>query len=342
MSPTNALIFGAGGVGCVYGYIMHKGGARVTAVCRTNYIAVKERGILIHSQIFGTCRYHPTAVQTAAEAAQHGPFDYIIVASKAFRETPALIRDAVTPGHTTVVLAQNGIGIEEEYARLYPSNPIVSGVVYLPVTQTEPGVVAMAALERFEIGTYPANASAKAKQAVQRLSEIWTAGGATAPVLDDVQPLRWLKVAINAAWNPTTALTLCDDANYLRSSSTSEKTVVRIMQEVGLVATAAGYPDAITDETIAKDLERPRARLETGGKEPSMLTDVRENRPIEVEAILGNILRIGKKHGVTELPYLELLYTLASARDYELRRPQSWKPISFAVSKSSVQQNGQS
>ena len=105
--------------------------------------------------------------------------------------------------------------------------------------------------------------------------------------------------------------------------------VIKIMKEVGRVATAEGYPDVITDEAIENDLERPRARLTVGGKEPSMLTDVRFNRPIEVEAILGNTLRLGEKHGL-ETPYLELLYTIATGRNYELSRPESWKPISFA------------
>ena len=101
------------------------------------------------------------------------------------------------------------------------------------------------------------------------------------------------------------------------------------MKEVGRVATAEGYPNVITDEAIAKDLERPRARLAVGGKEPSMLTDVRFNRPIEVEAIVGNTLRLGERHGI-DTPYLELLYTLATGRNYELSKPESWKPISFA------------
>ena len=101
------------------------------------------------------------------------------------------------------------------------------------------------------------------------------------------------------------------------------------MLEVAGVATSEGYPNAITDEGIEKDLDRPRSRLKAGGKEPSMLTDVRAHRPIEVEAILGNTLRIAEKHGM-ETPYLELLYTLATARNYELDRPSSWNPISFA------------
>ena len=105
--------------------------------------------------------------------------------------------------------------------------------------------------------------------------------------------------------------------------------VKKIMHEIGRVATAAGYPNAITDDLIEKDLERPRSRLKTSGKEPSMLTDVRANRPIEVEAILGNTLRFAERFGV-ETPYVELLYTLAKGRNFELERPPSWKDISFA------------
>jgi 2-dehydropantoate 2-reductase len=207
-----ALIFGAGGVGCVYGYILHKAGVEITAVCRTNYEAVKDRGIFINSQIFGeNCHFKPCATRTVADASKNGPFEYIIVASKAFPGTAAMIKNAVTPGQTAIVLAQNGIAIEEDYVKLYPDNTIVSGVVYLPVTQTAPGLVEMAALERFEIGPYPArNASAKAREQTQQLSELWKAGGATAPVFDDVQPVKWLKVAINVRL-PTSVCTCFTD-----------------------------------------------------------------------------------------------------------------------------------
>jgi len=322
---TGALIFGAGGVGCVYGYILHKAGASVTAVCRTNYAAVQERGILVRSKIFGRAHFKPIAVKTATESARYGPFDYIVVCSKAFPGTAEIIKDAVTP-QSAIVLAQNGIGIEEEYARLYPNNTIISGVVYLPVTQVEPGIVEHGPLERFEIGTSPANATPEAKAQAQGFSDLFKAGGATCPVQDDIQVKRWIKVAVNACWNSVCALTLCDDANYLRSSPDAETMMRKIMREVGLVATADGYENVVTEEVIEWDLQRPRSRLETGGKEPSMLTDVRAGRPLEVEAILGNTLRIGQKHCVST-PYLELLYTLAKGRDYALAPDAEWKPI---------------
>jgi len=322
---TRALIFGAGGVGCVYGYILHKAGVAVTAVCRTNYNAVKERGILVRSKIFGRAHFNPTTVKTVAESARHGPFDYILVCSKAFPGTAKMISDAVSP-QSAIVLAQNGIAIEEEYAQLYRNNTIISGVVYLPVTQVEDGIVEHGPLERFEVGTFPASASQEAKAKAQGLSDLFKAGGGTCPVYDDIQVKRWIKVAINASWNSVCALTLCDDANYLRSSPNAEDMIRKIMQEVGRVATADGQANAVTEEAIESDLQRPRSRLATGGKEPSMLTDVRAGRPMEVEAILGNTLRTGQKHGVST-PYLELLYTLARGRNYAISPDAEWKPI---------------
>jgi 2-dehydropantoate 2-reductase len=318
---VSILIFGAGGVGCVYGYILDKAGCEVTAVCRTNYEAVKAHGFTIRSALWGRVQYHPRAIRAVADVSTHP--DYIVVCSKAFPGTASLIKEAIGP-NTAIVLAQNGIAIEEEYAELYPNTTIISGVVYLPVTQVEPGVVEHGPLERFEIGTFPANASARAKAQTEEFSSFFTKAGANAPVFDDVQTMRWPKLAVNASLNPTTALTLCDDGNLLRSSDLADEMVLTIMRQVGKVASAAGYE--ITEEFIQEKINFHRARKETGGKEPSMLTDIRFERPIEVDAIVGNTVMIAKRHGV-EVPHLELLFALAKARNFALVKGDEWKPI---------------
>ncbi|KAI5365378.1 Putative ketopantoate reductase ApbA/PanE, 6-phosphogluconate dehydrogenase-like domain superfamily [Septoria linicola] len=326
--PANILVFGTGGVGCVYATILEKGGARVTTVCRSNYDAVKEKGIWMRSAKWGHVRTYPNVVKTCSEAQElYGPFDYIVVASKAFPGTEDLIAKAVTPGKTTIVLAQNGIAIEEAYANQFPSNTIISGVVYLPTTQVSPGVVEHGTLlEQFEIGTYPASASPSFQAQVQRLSDIFAAFGAKAPVHADIQPRRWIKLAVNASFNPMTALTLCDDGNLLRSSPMAISVARDVMREVGRLATAAGYPDIITEDEIEYHMARHAGRIETGGKEPSMLVDVRHERQIEVEAILGNAVRKAEELKV-DVPYLRMLYVLAKGRDFAIARNEEWKPI---------------
>ena len=57
-----------------------------------------------------------------------------------------------------------------------------------------------------------------------------------------------------------------------------------------------------------------------------MLTDIRNGRPLEVEAILGNTVRIAKKLGV-DAPYIELLYALTKGLNFSTVRNEEWKPL---------------
>lgn len=98
-----------------------------------------------------------------------------------------------------------------------------------------------------------------------------------------------------------------------------------VMREVGRVATACGY-DTITEESVKEHMKRHHERMYTGGKPPSMLQDVQHGRPIEVEAILGNAVRIARDVKV-EVPYLRLLYALAKGLNFSLVKDEAWRPI---------------
>jgi 2-dehydropantoate 2-reductase len=320
------LIFGTGGVGCIYAYILIEAGVEVTCVCRSNYQQVLEHGISLDSALFGKVSCKPNVVKTVSDSHTFGPFDYILVCAKNFPGEAQLIAPAVTE-NTAIVLCQNGLDTEPEYATQYPKNTLISGVVYLPTTQVSPGQVKMGPLQLLHVGTYPPNAGPEAKQAAQEFTNVFTKGGGIIQLHDDVQPQRWVKLAVNAAWNPLCALTQCDDANLLRSSAAAGDTLVDIMREVASVATASGYPGAVSEEEIQRQMERPKERLVIGGKEPSMLTDVREGRRLEVEAILGNVVRRARRLGV-EIPKLEMTYVLTSALNFAMQKPQGeWKPI---------------
>lgn len=324
---TKALVFGTGAVGCVYGYILHKAGVRVVTACRSNYEAVKEAGITIRSALYGNVHYQPIAVRSLADANSHGPFDYILVCSKAFPGGSNQIETAVSP-ETSIVVAQNGIGIEEEYLERYPNNTIISGVVWVPTAQVAPGVVVMGPNERLDLGTYPADAPTSAKAKVDILSKLWVAGGGNAPVYDDIQARRWLKLSVNFAFNPISALTRCDGSNFLLSSEVADDLIVKVMRQVGQIAAAEGYTD-ITEESIQERMKYHRARTQTGGKDPSMLMDVKAGRPIEVDAILGNTLRIARKHGI-DVPLVEMLYGLARALNFSIVKDERWVPLLLA------------
>lgn len=152
MAPK-ILLFGSGAIGTIYVYLLQKAGCEVVAVCRSNYEAAKKDGFHINSAIYGDgLHIQPDVVRTPQEAADnHGEFDYILVCSKAMPNlkpsTPEIIRPAVTKKRTCIVLIQNGVGIEDEYADAFPENPLLSCVVYLPTTQISPGHIEMGNFE---------------------------------------------------------------------------------------------------------------------------------------------------------------------------------------------------
>lgn len=75
------LLLGFGGVGALYAFVLHQAGANITAVCRSNYETVKEHGINIVSEKYGTfLNWHPEHVVRSADDIKDTNFDctYII------------------------------------------------------------------------------------------------------------------------------------------------------------------------------------------------------------------------------------------------------------------------
>ena len=143
---SNILVFGTGAIGSVYASILCRAGVPVTCVCRSSYDAVKSNGLRIRSTIFGELYTRPNVVKSVHEAlsVSRKPFNFIVVCTKAtFQSTSAAleaIEAAVLPEATTIVLIQNGLGVEKAYHQAFPWVQIISGVAYLPTTQLYPGV----------------------------------------------------------------------------------------------------------------------------------------------------------------------------------------------------------
>lgn len=110
--------------------------ASISTVARSNYDAIRENGLQVESHIFGhetlqfEDAYHSSSIDTPKRK-----FSYIFVTTKALTHiTPSLsesIAPYVTPGPTgtTIVLAQNGVGIEDQIRLRWPNNCIITCVV---------------------------------------------------------------------------------------------------------------------------------------------------------------------------------------------------------------------
>ncbi|KAK3723262.1 hypothetical protein LTR37_001985 [Vermiconidia calcicola] len=330
--PPEVLLLGAGSIGAVHIYQLQQAGCNITAVCRSNYDVVKEQGFHLTSVRFGNVVYKPHRVVKDLEECSDVTFDYVLVCTKSFPESKPSLSDILKPAvsgrpDTAIVLAQNGIGIEEEISQAFLDNPVLSGVVYCPATQTAPGYVDYPEmLNLLELGTYPSDAPHRHKAAATSFAELTIKGGGGAEVHDNIQIARWSKLAMNAPWSPICALTLCCDGDFLLTSEPyAHELVWAIMLEIIELARAVGIAD-VTEEVARKKLSIATKRAETGtGREPSVLQDIRQGRTFEVEAIVGNAVRMGRQYSVA-MPRLETIYALLKARYVAMmssRKPDS-------------------
>ena len=308
------LVFGTGGLGTVYAWVLSKSGY-VTTVCRSNFDEVSRNGFTIHSTLWGNdLKVRPIVARTVSEAVDLNrgkPFDFVVITAKAIPTNPStaeLIKPAVSQS-TTLVLIQNGIGIEEEFATTYPDNALLSTVAYLPATQVSPGVVHHKEVERLHVGTYPADATPEAKEAAKTFTELVCSAGATAKLHDDIQFERWSKLLVNGSWNPICALTRQRDRQFIDAHDDSLGFIRDVMLEISAVAQACGYEE-VNESLVNYQIGRATVR-ELPGVQPSMMADALAGKSLETEAIVGNVVRIAKSKEV-RVPLLRSIYLLSN------------------------------
>ncbi|GAA95427.1 uncharacterized protein L969DRAFT_101548 [Mixia osmundae IAM 14324] len=168
--PLEILVIGLGAVGTIYSYILSESKrARVTAIARSSYPVIAERGIDIHSDKFGEIpHWKPYRIVSSSNEAADRAYDFIICTFKAlpdviptaellapFMPSSADNASATGAGAPTVVLIQNGIGIEKPVQASFPGIIIISVVAWIGANVLDKGAtVEHGMLEKLVIGYY--------------------------------------------------------------------------------------------------------------------------------------------------------------------------------------------
>ncbi|MDD5036726.1 MAG: 2-dehydropantoate 2-reductase [Methylococcaceae bacterium] len=301
------LIIGAGAVGSFYGSLLAKQGAEVSLLARSDYLYVKEHGIEIEGKQ-GVQHFQPAQVVNSAAAMTEKP-DYVLLCTKVVEgaDRVGLLKDAVGP-NTAIVLVSNGIDIEAEIARAFPGHELISGLAFICVTRTAPGKILHQAYGRLVLGNYPRGISEK----TQALCSAYQQAGIHCEANENITAARWQKCVWNAAFNPLSVLSGgLATADIL---GTQESFVRAIMEEIIAIAKAAGYP--LPDDTVELNISHTR---KMPPYKTSMLVDYEAERPMEIEAILGNAVRYGQRLKVS-IPHLESVYALMKMRELQLAK----------------------
>jgi 2-dehydropantoate 2-reductase len=297
----HVLVIGAGAVGALFGSVLAKQGARVDVVCRSDHDVVSREGYSIRSQVFGDYRFRPKRVLgDVAESAAAA--DYVLLTVKMLPDVDrvALLRPAVGE-HTTIVLIQNGVDIEPEVAAAFPDNELLSALAFIAVSRAAAGEVIHHALGSLTMGSYPTGISA----AAQKLAALFETGGVPCKLTDEVVGARWQKAVWNTPFNPISILGGGLDTAAMLRTDEDRNFIRKAMHEVCAIAAAAGYPQSpkLVEAMIANTLKMPAYKT-------SMALDYENGREMEIEAILGNVVREAQRLQVA-VPALDSIYALS-------------------------------
>jgi len=292
----HALIIGAGAIGSFYGAILKRAGCTVSAVVRSEYDAVKAHGFRFESPL-GDISWQPDHLYKDGDRPDSTP-DYVILATKVLpgSDRAGLVRPWVGEG-TNIVLIQNGLDIERELADAFPENPIISCLAFIAVSRVAPGEIKHNAYGRLVMGRYPSGLD----DHCQALSDLFVEGGIDIKLTEEVVRERWLKCLWNTPFNPLSVLANGADTYTMLDTPGGEKLVREMMQEVIDTAAADGHslPSQIIDSNIEGTRKMPAYKN-------SMALDYLNDRPIELDAILGNVVAIAQQHNVP-VPRLETM-----------------------------------
>ena len=250
---------------------------------------------------------HPICVTDSL--AQAGRQDLVILALKAHQVADVAPQLPLLLNATTrIVTMQNGIpwwyfhrlagpwqgttltslDPDGSIARHVPAERVIGSVVYPACEVVRPGVIQRVEGNRFSLGEPDSSDSSD----VRAISTVFKAAGLRAPVTSDIRSEIWLKVWGNLSFNPISALThatledICLFAPTRALAST-------MMTEAQAIGEKLGVRFKVSlDKRIA-------GAQAVGAHKTSMLQDVEQGRPLELQALVGSVAELGR---ITQIP----------------------------------------
>ncbi len=292
-------IMGAGGIGGCYGALLAKAGADVTLVARGAHLAaILQNGLkLIQQDSDFTVKVNATD-----SPSQIGPVDLVIFAVKTYQNGEAIpFIKPLVGNDSTILTIQNGVESAGEISQEYGAERVLPGSAYVISNIDAPGVLRQRSFPaRVAFGETDGNASQRAK-AVQ---ETMSGAGITVELSDDIVRALWSKALYNSPANGLASAARLAPKDLMESPQ-GTALFRSAIQEIADVATASGVQMGDEDVQRAFDLIANRPM----GARGSMQVDVEAGRPLELEAMVGFVGRIGRD-GNVPTPIFDVLYTV--------------------------------
>lgn len=300
MSHRSYAVIGTGAIGGYYGACLQQAGLELHFLLHSDYQDVQEHGLIVESP---KGNFTLPQVNAYQDAAQMPPCDVAIVALKATQNhllpkiLPAVVKD-----NGIVLLLQNGLGAEEKVAEILPSQQVIGGLCFICSNKVAPGHIRHLDYGNIKISEYTPNYQpCGITESMRQVASDLESAGIEIALGEDLLLTRWEKLVWNIPFNGLSVV-LDTTTEQMMADQEVRLLAEQIMQEVALAAKTAG--DRLISQTYIQNRLEYTAKMKP--YRTSMKIDYDSQRPMEIEAILGNPLRAATAAGA-HLPRIQML-----------------------------------
>ena len=305
------LIYGTGAVGGYYGGMLvkaelHNPAFDLTFIARgKNYEALKEKGLTLIRE----GKKETVPIKVFNDTKDLGYFDYILICVKSTNTKEAVENIIHNVGESTTVISfQNGIENEEIISNTIGDKHVIGANVYVTSRLISPGVIDQFGYNAVVIGEF----SREKTKRIFELKEILDSASILCNISEDISADLWNKLVWNASFNPVSVITEKTVDKMMGDPKTFEL-LKNIMEEVKRTAIANGIN--IRHDTVDFNLNRSKGIIRINAAESqnftgfktSMLQDFEKGKPLELEELVGVVLRKAKEKNIS-VPNIEKVY----------------------------------
>lgn len=291
-------VMGAGGLGGCLGGLLARSGNDVILIARGAHLdAIRRSGLRIKRRT----EEFIVKVDATDDPSQVGTVDLVLFTVKTYHNPQAIptIKPMVGP-HTNVLTFQNGVESHDQLGAVLGPEHCLPGAFWASAYVESPGVITEAVEARISFG----QADGADGPRVQEIKRIFQDAGVAVEVSSDPLQVLWTKFVL-----------LASVAGFASASRTRIKQLIQIpearelfiagMEEVCSVGRARGVdiPPGLVEQMAAFVKGLP------DDFQTSMHVDLENGRPLELEALNGAVVRIGREVGVLT-PIHSLLYAV--------------------------------
>ena len=297
------VVFGTGGVGGYFGARLADAGLDIRFIARGRHLeAIRTEGLNVKSPLGDV---HLETVRAAADPAEYGPGDMVIVAVKLYDTDAAAeaIKPLVGPD-TTVVSFQNGVLAGDTFSAAYGRERVIGGSASIAAQIEAPGVILhTGTMALLAFGEWDGSRSPR----TETLLEWCEKAGIEVTLSDNIETVIWSKFVFLAAFSGITCM-FREPMGPIREDADKRDLFRRALIETHAVARAKGValPDDLAEQRMDFADGLPAEMYS------SMYHDLMAGKRLELNWLSGAVVDMGGELGVETPAHAGFVEALAS------------------------------